>query len=188
MRRIGFRRALPVVLTAVHLILVWSVLDKHNVSASAGLRAAYRPISLQGGVGIPLRPLGPPPLKPVHKIALLLDLPALMLAIPIAAIVFSRNEMAWLYTSIPFVPVLWYGIGRWLDGLLGYVQRLHLPQPLSRLLAVPAMGLLCLSAIVITPLYHHRTTDTFWVGIGLIFWSGLLLGVIVSSSLQRTSS
>ena len=77
----------------------------------------------------------PPPLKPVQKIALILELPAMFVAMLIGAVLFPRNDTAWLYTSILLVPLVWYGVGRWLDGLLGYGDRLRLPQILRGLLS-----------------------------------------------------
>jgi len=124
----------------------------------------------------------PSPLKPVQKIALILELPALFLATLIGAALFPRNDTAWMYASIPLVPLLWYAIGKWLDGLLGYSARLRLPRILRKLLAVPAGVVLCVSMAGLTPLYHHRTADTHWVITGLMFWSGLCLTMMTSSA------
>src|SRR5450755_2880166 len=139
MRRIGFRRALPLVFTIIHLSLVWfsSARQPHAASMVFG-NSGYRSVAYQESSSVPMELFEPPPLKPVQKIALLLELPAMFVATLIAAVLYPLNEAAWLYTSIPFVPLVWYAIGRWLDGLLGYSARLRLPQILRGLLAVPA--------------------------------------------------
>jgi len=124
----------------------------------------------------------PPPLEPVQKIALILELPAMFVAMLIGAVWFPRNETAWLYACVPLVPLVWYAIGRWLDGLLGYCTRLSLPVILRGLLAFPAVGIFFVSLAGLTPLYHHRTADTCWIFGGLVLWSGLCLMMMTSSA------
>jgi hypothetical protein len=102
----------------------------------------------------------PPLLKPVQKIALILELPAMFLATLISAALFPRNETAWMYTSIPSVPFVWYAIGRWLDGLIGYSARLRLSRILRRSLAVPAFWVLCVSVAGLKPHKIERTHPT----------------------------
>lgn len=112
--------------------------------------------------------------------ALVLELPAMFLAILVGAVVLHQNENAWMYLSIAFVPFLWYFIGRWLDGLLGLVARLRVPSVLRGLLNVLASFILCVSVAGLTPLYYHRTADTYWVFTGLTLWSGLCLAMMFS--------
>ena len=69
----------------------------------------------------------------------------MFLAILVGAVVLHQNENAWMYLSIAFVPFLWYFIGRWLDGLLGYVGHLHVPRILRGLLSVVATFILGIS-------------------------------------------
>ena len=85
-----------------------------------------------------------------------------------------------MYLSIAFVPFLWYFIGRWLDGLLGYIALLRVPRILRGLLNVLAIAVLCVSITGFTPLYHHGTADTYWVFTGLALWSGLCLAMMFS--------
>src|SRR5689334_21286519 len=175
MHRIGFRRALPLMFTLIHVVLVWSSAHQPH-SASIGFGdSGYRSVAYQEDSSVSVELYERPPLKPLQKIALILELPAMFVAMLISAVLFPRNETAWLYTSIPFVPLVWYAIGRWLDGLFGYGNRLRLPRRLRGLIAVPAGVLLCLSLAGFTPLYHHRTADTYWMFSGLVLWSGLCL-------------
>jgi hypothetical protein len=183
MHRIGFRRALPLAFTLVHLVLVWFSLPRQPHAGSMVFReSGYRSASYQEGIRVPMETMEPPPLKPVQKIALILELPAMFVAMLIGAVLFPRNDTAWLYTSILLVPLVWYGVGRWLDGLLGYGDRLRLPQILRGLLALPAVGVLAVSVAGLTPLYHHRTPDTYWMFSGLVLWSGLCFTMITSSA------
>jgi hypothetical protein len=36
-------------------------------------------------------------------------------------------------------------------------------------------------AMIFTPAYHHRTADTYWVGTGMMLWSGLSLAIALST-------
>jgi hypothetical protein len=186
MHRIGLRRILPLIFTLVHIVLVWFALaHQSRASANVSSDSEYRYVAYQEGSGVPMKTLEPSQLKPVQKIALILNLPAMFLAAVIAAVLFPLNDRALMYISIAFVPLVWYVIGKWLDGILGYCERLRLPGPLRGLLALPAVGILCVSMAGLTPLYHHRTANTYWVFIGLLIWSGLCIAIMLSSSARR---
>jgi hypothetical protein len=171
MRRIGFRRALPLLFTVVHVCFVWSARSVESQALS---------VTYQEGVGVPMRSLEAPPLKPIQKMALVLEIPAMFLAILVGAVVLHQNENAWMYLSIALVPFLWYFIGRWLDGLLGCIARLRVPRILRGLLNVVAIFILGVSIAGLTPLYHHRTAGTYWVFTGLALWSCLCLAMMFS--------
>jgi hypothetical protein len=180
MRRIGFGRVFPVFLTLIHIVLIWFA--QTHPRASLHMVSQYRPVAYQDGGSVPMEAFEPPSLKPVQKIALILELPAMFAATLIGAVFFPRNEAAWLYTSVPLVPLVWYCIGRWLDGLLGYSARLCLPRILRKSFTVLAIGVLFLSAVGLTPLYHHRAPDTYWIFGGFILWSGVCLAVVATSA------
>ena len=183
MRQIGFRRILPLLFTVIHVVLV-SFTQTRQLPASARVyrHFEYQSVAYQEGTGVPMEAFEPPPLRPVQKIALILELPAMFIAILIGAVLFPRNDTAWMYTSIPLVPLVWYAIGRWLDGILGYSVRLRLPRVLRGLLAVPAVVVLCVSIAGLTPLNHHRTADTYCVLTGLVLWSGLCITMMTNSA------
>lgn len=176
---------MPILLTLVHISFVWSA-RSYQPHAMRGFHAVsqYQPVKYQAGVGVPMQSLEPPPLKPIQKMALILELPAMFLAILVGAVVLHQNENAWMYLSIALVPFLWYFIGRWLDGLLGYIAVLRVPRILRGLLNVLAIVVLCVSITGLTPLYHHRTADTYWVFTGLALWSGLCLAMMFSCAAQ----
>ena len=180
MRRIGFRRVFPVAFTLIHIVLIWFA--QTHPGASPHIVSQYRPVAYQEGYSVPIEAFEPPSLKPVQKIALILELPAMFVATLVGAVLFPRNDAAWLYISAPLVGLVWYSIGRWLDGLSGYSARLCLPRTLRKLFTVLAIGVLFVSTAGLTPLYHHRTADTYWIFSGLVLWSGLCLAVMASSA------
>jgi len=170
----------PVVLTLIHIGLIWFA--QTHPSASPHIVSQYRHVAYQEGNSVPMEAFERPSLKPVQKIALILELPAMVAASLIGSVLFPRNDAAWLYTSVPLVPLVWYCIGRWLDGLLGYSVRLCLPRILRKLFTVLAIGVLFLSAAGLNRLYHHRTPDTYWIFGGFVLWSGLCLAVMATST------
>src|SRR5262249_42592232 len=115
-------------------------------------------------------------------IGVLLNLPSLLLAIPFAQTAFRGSDMALLYSAFPFVPLVWYGIGRWIDGMLGYIrQKRRLPRFVSGLLVVLSSCSLVASAMAITRMNHHWQPDAFLVETGLIAWPGLFFAMSLSS-------
>ncbi len=97
--------------------------------------------------------------------------------------------MGLLFAALPFVPLVWYGVGRWLDGLLGYVRHSRVvPKVWGGLFAVLSTGLLTQSVLTVTPANHHRTSDTYWVGTALVVWSGLFLAICLSSYYRRSAT
>ncbi len=176
MRRIGFRRLLPLIFTAMHLILLLDA-AAHPVRASANAPATLRAVAYQEErTEIDWKPMEPRPLNPAQRLAMVINLPALLLGIPIAATMFTGSDMALLYAASPFVPLLWYGIGRWLDIKLGF-----LPHSSHRLvlrllrggLALVAGVFLLAAVVALSRTSHHRTEDTYWIGSALILWSSL---------------
>ena len=184
MHRIGFRRALPLAFTLLHVVLVWFSLPlQPRTTRTVFHDSEHRAVAYQEGTGIPVETLGElPPLKPVQKMALIVELPAMFVAMLIGAVSFPRNDAAWLSTSVPLVPLVWYAIGR--CSTVSWVNsgRLCLPPILRGLVTVLAVGVLFVSVAGLTPLYHHRTADTHWVFSGLVLWSGLCLAIVTSSA------
>ena len=94
----------------------------------------------------------PKSLTSAQKLAILLNLPAIILGIPIALAFFHGNNIASLYGAVPFVPPAWSGIGRWLDRLLGHTPSLQRERRTWReVFAVLSTILLCLGIVSITP-------------------------------------
>ena len=184
--RIGFRRLLPILLTLVHLALLYFAAGqcRHTLSTVYS-ESAYHLAAYQESA-VAWDPIEPRPLTPAQKLAILLNLPALVLAIPITLMLFQGSETGSLYAAVPFVPLIWYCVGRWLDGLLGYIGHSNFVRRRRRPLVALSTILLTLSVLTVTPANHHRTPDTYWVGTALILWSGLFLAMCLSSFYRST--
>jgi hypothetical protein len=186
MRRVGFRRVLPLLLTLVHVSLVVSSHQRRPHRSSGSEPNEYRVAVYQEEPPVKWESFEPKPLTTEQKFSLLLNLPSLFLGIPFAAILHYETDIGMLYAALPFVPITWYGIGSWIDGMFGFVRkRWWLPRSLSGFAAFLATGLLVLSACTVTPLNHHRQPDTYWTGTALILWSGLSLAMSLSSFYRR---
>jgi hypothetical protein len=185
-RRIGFRRLLPILFTLMHVaLLFYATAQRHRTLSSADGDSAYHPAAYQES-SIAWEPMEPKPLVIAEKLGIVLNFPAFVLAIPITLLFFHGKDMGLWYASLPFVPLVWYGVGRWFDRLLGYIS--HSP-PVRRtwyeLFGTLSMILLCLSIATVTPIYPHRMGDTYWIGFGLILWSGLSLAISISGFIRR---
>jgi len=188
MSKIGFRRLLPIVFTAIQLALALFMTAEEPKQALPVLQqSGYRAVAHQEGGGMPIDSLSRPPLTATQRVAILLNLPAFALGALVRGILFPLRNGAELYTAIIFVPFVWYGVGRCADGLLGYLPPLRLSSVLSSLLSVPAFCLLILSVGGLTPLYHHRSTDSNWIFAGFILWSGLCLAITAAGGRRPAS-
>src|SRR5215469_7288598 len=136
MRRVGFRRVLPVLFTLVHVSLLVYTHQRQPYRSSASAPNKYRLVMYQEEPFVKWESIEPKPLTTAQKVSSLLNLPSLFLAIPFVAILRAETDMGMLYAALPFVPITWYGIGRWIDGMLGFIrERWWLPRSLSGFIA-----------------------------------------------------
>ena len=150
--RIGFRRVLPILLTLVHLTLLYFAAGQrtHHLSRVCSESVYHLAAYQQEGSGA-WEPMERKPLTSAQKIAILLNLPAMVLGIPIALVFFHGNNIASLYGAVPFVPLVWSGVGRWLDRLLGHISPLQRERRTWRkVFAVLSTIFLCLGILSIT--------------------------------------
>jgi hypothetical protein len=121
----------------------------------------------------------------------LLNLPAIAVAISIAALVDHYNgAVPLMFLATLFVPLLWYGIGYWVDGQLGYIHRTLKPDSPVRqfargLSALGATFFLILSVII--ALHGPYRTLGYWGAAIWLFWSGLWFVIAVFSIRRRRS-
>jgi len=186
--RIGFRRVLPILATLIHLAVLIAARQQPHTSSAVRGDAAYV-LAAHQEQPIQWEPREPKPLRPAQKLGIVLNLPALILGIPIALAFFQGNDIGSLYAAAPFVPFVWYGVGSWLDRLVGNIPPLAPQRRTWRgLFAVVSTILLCVGIASITPVNHHRTRDSYWVGSAIILWSGLFLAISVSRPRVPTRS
>jgi hypothetical protein len=187
-RRIGFRRLLPVAFTFMHLVLVLDA-AMHRPHRSSGVHSplAYHAVEYQEGISMPTEAMEPKPLTTAMKVAMVLNLPALLAGVPIAAFLFHESDMSLLCESTVFVPPLWFGIGCWVDGLLGY-RPVRTSRPWRGFWTVLSAILFSVSIVSVTPINRHRVPNTYWVGTALILWSALFLVISASSFVRRSAS
>jgi hypothetical protein len=186
-RYFGFRRLLPIAFTVLHLLLVLYAATHQPHVVGLHSKVFYRAADYQEGPSIRTELIEPAPLSLVMKLAIVIDLPAFIASVPIAAFLFRESEMSLLYVSTFFVPLLWYGIGRWLDGVLGYrIRPAGEPGSWSALWAALSAIFLCIGIAAITPVNHHRTPDTYWIGTALSLWSTLFLVIAASRFVHRS--
>lgn len=178
MSRIRVRHLLPILFVLIHVLLVlFTSAGQHGVSCGAD-SSCYPPIS----------DMPPKPLTIAQIIVLVLNLPALVLSLPIMVMLAPRGDVPLLLACVPFILVVWYVIGRWVDGLLGHIVQPRMARrTLSGVLAVVSTGLLVAGALILTPINRHRTADTYWLGSAWVAWSGLFLAMSVSRYYRRGS-
>ena len=183
--RIGFRRVLPILFTLVHVVLLLYVAaQRQDALSNFQGEFAYHPAAYQEN-SIAWEPMEPKPLMLAEKLGIVLNLPAFVLAIPFALLFFHGNDVGLWYTSLPVVPLIWYGVGRWLDRLRGHIS--HSP-PARRnwhgLFASLSAIVLFISIVSVPPISRHRTGDTYWIGFCLILWSGRSLAISISGAIR----
>jgi hypothetical protein len=190
-RRVGYRRLLPIVLTSIHVALVL-ISTVGSDSSKRGWNpvvptSRYRVVSFQQGAGEVGWDLSEPVrLSVPMKVAISLNLPAVLAAAPIAALLRRGDDAFLLCLSTFLVPPLWYGIGRWIDCRLEYIERAMSPDSTLRragrtLTAIGGGLFLVVSVLSVTPTNHHRTSNTYWVGAAMICWSSFFLALAASS-------
>ena len=152
-RQVGFRRALPLLFFLVHVSLLVYTHQQQPYRSSSHAPNEYRLVIYQEEPPVKFESIEPKPLTTTQKVSLVLNLPSLFVAIPFAAILHHETDMGMLYVALPFVPITWYGIGRWIDGIVEFVRkRWWFPRSLSGFIAFLATGLLVLSACTVTPI------------------------------------
>jgi hypothetical protein len=166
LRRIGFRRLLPIANLAVFL------------SVACFSNCYYDPTSTSDSskpVRIPAR----------VKVVMSLDLPAIA-PVSFLAVVVPRISATWLsLVSGLFIPILWYYVGRWIDRRLGWAARPKLRRTLVRdilLIATAVVAalsiLLFFQTLVLSAPYRHAHPSRTGMEVGLICWYCFLLIVV----------
>lgn len=135
MRKVRFRVLLPLLMTAARLLLFGiSLLHQQRDQHRADHSEVHRNVVLQqqGGT-IDFKPMGlwwhPNSLE--YNFGLALNFPAMYLGGFIGRLLIGGSEVRTFAASIPFVPLVWYMIGGWIDRLLSPGN----PMPIQRLVS-----------------------------------------------------
>lgn len=117
--RIRFRWLLPVVMTVVQLGLFAAATvqerktAEHSAVAVPVVRAA---VIQEEEQTVSFQPMAPAAVSFPMMAAFILNLPALFLGMMLAAIVrWSESDATFIGCSVLFVPLVWFGIGKWVD-------------------------------------------------------------------------
>jgi hypothetical protein len=168
LRKIGFRRLLPVLSLALY---VASICVGNAGRSGTTHISATRTHTAEVGT-IPAR----------VKMAVSLNVPAVLAASLLNAIVFHFQTSGVFLLAVPFVPVLWYPVGKWFDRRLGWVHRCKPKRTFIRDTLVVASGVLAILSVVVFAQVIKRgypgPPDTFWIAFGVCAWFAFLLVVV----------
>ena len=175
-RQFAFRRILPVLLLLIHLTLLWWVWTQER----------HRSIESHPPM---MWDVPPKPFSIALKASIVLNLPALLMSIPIRMFFPTTSDTSTFLASLPFVPLVWYGVGLWLDRLIGNVALPRNPRPTRRRTAAKtAVIFLCLGIMTISPLHRHREPNAYWSGGAVILWSTLFLGINATGLVEKRNT
>src|SRR5438270_10649876 len=113
LRRLGFRRLLPIVQLAIFIALVTIGMVERRKEFEHNLK----PVALQKNVPLELQPELSFPVA--WTIAIVLNVPAAVMGALVAETAKLGTNLGALICSTPFVLILWHFVGRWADRQLG---------------------------------------------------------------------
>ena len=131
----------------------------------------------------------PKPFSIALKASIVLNFPALLMSTPIRMFFSTTSDTSTFLASLPFVPLVWYGIGLWLDRLIGNVGLPRNLHPTRRRMAVTTAAIfLGFGIMTISPLNHHREPNAYWSGGAVILWSTLFLGINATGLVEKLNT
>jgi hypothetical protein len=166
LRKIGLRRSLPILNLALYI-------------ASMCLGYAVQPhLTSQSAAQIHSAESGTVPNR--IKFAVALNVPAVLAALFLNAMIFRFQSNHVLLLAAPFVPMLWYSVGRWFDQRLGWVQRGKSKSSFLGDTLLILCGLLAIFSVVtlLQTIKRAYTPDSLWLVFGVCTWFAFLLVVL----------
>jgi hypothetical protein len=114
------------------------------------------------------------------KFAVALNLPAVLAALFLNTMVFRFQTNYLILLAAPFVLILWYPVGRWLDRRLGWVQCRKRKRTLIGDTLLVFCGLLAIfsAVILLQTINQAYTPDSLWFVLGVCSWFAFLLVVL----------
>lgn len=193
--RIRFRVWLPCAVTALMLCLCAISLATRRPSAKPDAPAAK-----SGEDTVTFSPSPYPKTSLLIKAAIVVDAPAielggLVLVIPLLLLGMPGGEVVWIGAGALLTPLIWFPIGRWVDQQIA--GRLIAPRSWPLLRELGRFGLCSLSGVCLlagifslTPLYHHRTSESVFLSAVLVLWCGGYMACSIAGGwrLQRRHS
>jgi hypothetical protein len=160
-KAIGFRRLLPIANCLLYVALLCFD-NGHGITSS-------QPVSDVDAVPIPLR------------LVVAANVPAVLVAFAIRAVFHFQLRNPFLL-AIPFIPLLWYPVGSWIDRRLGWSpSRKRVRNRLRDVLLILAVLIACFAMQVFVQRFkvlYPRPTDPFWAGYGIWLWFLFLVAVL----------
>ena len=170
-KAIGFRRLLPIANCLLYVVLMC-------FDSGRGITSS-QPVSDVGAVPIPLR------------LVVAANVPAVLAAFAVNAVFHFQLRNPFLLT-IPFIPLLWYPVGSWIDRRLGWSpSRRYVRTRLRDVLLVSAVVIACFAVQVFVQnarVLYPRPTDPFWMGYGIWLWFLFLLSVLARMVYRRVAN
>ena len=183
-RRLGFRRILPIahIILFIALVTIGAIRVGHSFGPRVR-QTAYQESELPEG-----HPQATFTMPLAWTLAIAINVPATMLGALFAEIFHIGSNLGGLLCSMPFVLLLWYAVGHWLDHQLNLLPRCP---PGSGIRIACWIGILLsavLLAIGLLAFKSHRSlnADVVALALGWLLWSVLLL-VMCVLTLRRHS-
>jgi hypothetical protein len=118
LERIRFRWLLPLLMTAVQLVLfaLTAMQERAHPQRSALSIPVVRAAVIQEeGRTVNFQPITPPPIPPLTKAAIILNFPALIGGMIVSEVFNRESDASIIGFGLLFVPFVWWPIGSWVD-------------------------------------------------------------------------
>ncbi len=187
MRRIGFRRLLPLGNLALFLALLYAgaYLQVHQTQPPR-----VHPVASQEGPEFEWHPPRPSYFPAPWLVAIVLNVPATILGAIAADLMHIGTNFGALMCSSPFLLLLWLFVGRWLDGQIGLLPRKS-PGTVATILCVAGIGLAI--TLFILGLFAVRAHQSFTASflafaIGWQLWAMILFLMCLLTLLRKPAA
>lgn len=169
-KAIGFRRLLPVANLLLYVGLMCCGNGRWTSSGQADSHAVTVPI--------------------LNRCVIALNVPAVFAAFGLNAVVFHFQLKYAFLLSIPFVLLLWYPVGCWIDRQVGWSLRRKQIGAVLRDVFLASAVLISVLAVVLFVQIIHRVgpRDPFWMGYGICAWFAFLLTVLAGTVYRRLAN
>jgi hypothetical protein len=125
LRRLGFRRVLPVVQIALYVALIWPECVYLYRASSWRTASTLQLVLWQEGEGMEFHPIYIDRATPVRvTLAVLLNFPAVFpvgMALSLFLPSGPTGQLVVLWASLPCIFFLWYAVGLWIDRRLSFI-------------------------------------------------------------------